>query len=155
MTGNCFNDLLNVDEETTPDELWIKTKEVIQKCAKRTLRKRPVKKKSEYLSFKTLQLIEERRKCTAKGERERSNRLTKEIRRMTRNDKNAQINRICEEIQENAHANQPQDLFRHVKNLTGKRVPKSEVVKYANGQILTECRRKQRQRPLCLSLIHI
>ena len=60
------------------------------------------------------------------------------IRRMTRNDKNAQINRICEEIQENAHANKPRDLFRHVKHLTAKRVPKSEVVKDANGQILTE-----------------
>ena len=138
MTGNCFNDLLNVDEETTPDELWIKTKEVIHKCAKRTLRKRPVKKKSEYLSSETLQLIDERRKCKAKGERERSNRLTKEIRRMTRNDKNTQINQICEEIQENAHANQPRDLFRHVKHLTGKTVPKLEVVKDANGQILTE-----------------
>ena len=57
---------------------------------------------------------------------------------MTRNDKSAQINRICEEIQKNAHANQPRDLFRHGKHLTGKRVPKSEVVKDANGQILTE-----------------
>ena len=72
MTGNCFNDLLNV-------LLWIKTKEMIHKCAKRTLRKRPVKKKSEYLSSETLQLIDERRKCKAKGERERTNRLTKEI----------------------------------------------------------------------------
>ena len=59
MTGNCFNDLLNIDEETTPDELWMKTKEVIHKCAKRTLRQRPVKKKSEYLSSETLQLIDE------------------------------------------------------------------------------------------------
>ena len=93
---NKFNELLLIEEEQAPDEMWSQIKDNIYKAAKENISVAKYKKNS-WISNSTLDLIDLKR--TAKRSRpEEYKRLWKEVRNACRKDKQEFVALQCERI---------------------------------------------------------
>ena len=63
------------------------------------------------MSEEALQIAEERRELTGKGERERYPQLNAEFQRIARRDKKAFLSNHCKEIEENNRVGKTRELF--------------------------------------------
>ena len=130
---NSFQVLLEKEEEWTPNELWEQTKEIISEAAQKNLPK-PKKSRSPWLSDEVGKLADDRRMIKAKGLQSEKDRrqykdLTKRIQRRTRQDKQAFLEEKCREVETHSSTNHSKDLYKAVKEITGKKTPKLNVVK--------------------------
>ena len=154
---NSFQVLLEKEEEWTPNELWEQTKEAISKAAQKNLPK-PKKSRSSWLSDEVGKLADERRLIKAKGlqssrDKKQYKDLSRRIQRRTRQDKQAFLEKKCKEVESHSLSNHSKDLFKAVKEITGKKTPKLNVVKAEDGEILTEDNQiKQRWKQYCQGL---
>ena len=69
--------------------LWMEVHNIVQEAVTKTIPKKKKCKKAEGVSEEALQIAEERREMTGKGERERYPQLKAEFQRIARRDKRA------------------------------------------------------------------
>ena len=74
---NRFKGLDLVDR--VPEELWVKFPNIVQEAVTKTILKKKKCKKTKWLSERTSQIAEERKKVKAKGEGERYTQLNAEF----------------------------------------------------------------------------
>ena len=124
--------------------------------AKEKLPQRKKQKNDDWISVETLALIEERRVLKAKhsyNNRQQIRNLTREIRRMTRKDKETFVKSKCSEIEEHMKKGRSKDLFKVIKDIVKTKMPQCSTVKDTNGKILTESEDiKRRWRTYCEEL---
>ena len=84
---NRFKSLDLIDR--VPDELWNEVRDLVQETGIKTISMEKKCKKAKWLSGEALQIAEERREMTGKGERERYPQLKAEFQRIARRDKRA------------------------------------------------------------------
>ncbi len=154
---NSFQMLLEQEEEWTPNELWEQTKTAITKAAQNNLPK-PRRPKSPWISEEVCRLAEERRLVKARGlqsenDRQQYRDLSRRIQCISRQDKQEFLEKKCQEVESHSSTNHSRDLFKAVKEITGKKTPKLNVVKDDRGEILTEGEEiKQRWQQYCQGL---
>ena len=90
------------------------------------------------LSEEALQITEKRIEAKGKGEKERYIHLNAEFQRIARRDKKAFISDQCKEIEENNRMRKTRDLFKKIRDTTGKFHVKMGSIKDRNGMDLTE-----------------
>ena len=116
------------------------------------------KSRAPWISYNVGALAEERRHVKTRGLQSEKDRgqykdLSRSIQRITRQDKQAFLERKCKEVESHSSTNHSRDLFKAVKEITGKRTPKLNVVKDDDGEILTESDQiKQRWQQYCQGL---
>ena len=131
-----FAFLLRVaEEEQTPNELWEEVKQVVNIAATKHVSKRK-KQKQPWLTNETLGVADERRQAKVACDRGRWERLNKEFTKSARDDKNAYIESKCREMEKDK-AN-PKKAFRILKEVTGKRSARTDVINDTEGMALTE-----------------
>ena len=139
-TRNRFSELLKSGAEETPDDLWLDLKTTILDSAKKTIPTQRRKKATPWLSQEVIDLSDERRQLKEAGLK--SSQLYKiissEIQQKARRDKNDHIKKVCQELEDHSQSNSSRNLFRSVKDLTGKSTARLAVIKDEDGKILTE-----------------
>ena len=139
-TRNRFSELLKSVAEETPDDLWLDLKTTILDSAKKTIPTQRRKKATPWLSQEVIDLSDERRQLKEAGLK--SSQLYKiissEIQQKARRDKNDHIKKLCQELGDHSQSNSSRNLFRSVKDLTGKSTARLAVIKDEDGKILTE-----------------
>ena len=96
---NRFKGLDLIDR--LPEELWTGVCNILQESVTKAILKKKKYKKVEWLFEEALQIAEERREATGKGERERYTQVNAEFQRIVRRDKKAFVDEKCKEIEEN------------------------------------------------------
>ena len=133
---NKFAALLRVaEEEQTPNELWEEAKEVINTAAKKHVSKRK-KQKQPWLTNETLGVADERRQAKVTGDRGRWERLNEEFTKSAREDKNAYMESKCREMEKDK--SNSKKAFRILKEVTGKRSVRTDVINDTEARALTE-----------------
>ena len=133
---NRFAALLMVAvEEQTPNELWEEAKEVVNSAAKKHVSKRK-KQKQPWLLNETLGVADERRQAKVTGDRGRWERLNKEFTKSARKHKNAYIESKCRHIEKDK--TNSKKAFRTLKEVTGKRSARNDVINDTEGRVLIE-----------------
>ena len=79
-----------------------------------------------------------KREVKGKGEKERYNHLNAEFQRIARRYKKAFLSDQCKETEENNRMGKTRDLFKKIRDTTGKFHVKMDTVKDRNGMDLTE-----------------
>ena len=123
------------EEEQTPNELWDEVKEVVNTAAKKHVSKRK-NQKQPWLTNETLGVADERRQAKVTCDRGRWERLNKEFTKSAREDKNAYIESKCREIEKDK--TNSKKAFRILKEVTGKRSTRTDVINDTEGRALTE-----------------
>ena len=140
---NKFQSLLEKDsEDSTPEELWQSIKEVVSKTAHRTL-PRCKKKKKPWLTGEVFRLADQRRNVKSQGLKNKDqcseySELSRRIQRQIRRDKTSFINMKCAAVERDCRTGNAKDMYKGIKDLTSKPVPRLNVLKDENGNILTE-----------------
>ena len=133
---NMFAALLRVAvEEQTPNELWEEAKEVVNSAAKKHVSKRKTQKQP-WLSNETLGVADERRQVKVTGDRGRWERHNKEFTKRARKHKNAYIENKCRQMEKDK--TNSKKAFRILKEVTGKRSARNDVINDTEGRVLTE-----------------
>ena len=96
---NRFKDLDLIDR--VPDELWNKTRDIVQDTVIKTIPVEKKCKKAKWLSGEALQIAVKSREAKSKGERERYKHLNAEFQRIAMRDKKSFLSYQCKEIEEN------------------------------------------------------
>ena len=109
---NQFKGLDLIDR--VPEELWMEVHNIVQEAVIKTIPKKKKCKKSKWLSEKTLQRTEKRRKVKRKGGKERYTHLNAECQRIARRDKKAFLSDQCKQIEENNRMGKTKDFSRKV-----------------------------------------
>ena len=84
-----------------PEELWMEVHNIVQEVVINTIPKKKKCKKAKWLSEEALQIAEQRREATGKGEKEGCICLNAEFQRIARRDKKASLSDQCKEIEDN------------------------------------------------------
>ena len=84
-----------------PEERWTEVPDTVQETGTKTIPKKKICKKAQWLSEKTLQIAEERREAKGKGETERYTHLNAEFQRTARRDKKVFLSDQCNKTEEN------------------------------------------------------
>ena len=111
---NTFKGLDLVD--SVPEELCMEAHNTVQEAANQTIPKEK-KKKVKWLSEEALQIAEERREVTSKGEKERHIQLNAEFRRTARRDKKAFSDEQCIATEENNRSRKTRGLIGKTGNI--------------------------------------
>ena len=133
---NKFNELLLIEEEQAPDEMWSQIKDNIYKAAKENI---PVAKykKNSWISNSTLDLIDLKR--TAKRSRpEEYKRLRKEVRNACRKDKQEFVTLQCERISQLDTQRRTTEMYSEIRKMTKAFSPKLNAIRDEKGKMLTE-----------------
>ena len=154
---NKFANILLVEEDKTPNELWEQTKQTITTAAKNNIARKK-NKRVHWISDETLKLINDRKRLKKNGvETEHQIYLYKDlcrrIQKSLRSDKRTNIDKQCDSINQFGHLNASRDFFRAVKNLTNKFHPRTDTVKDKEGNVKFESEDvKQRWKEYCSEL---
>ena len=105
--------------DTVPEELWTGICNILQQSVTKAILKKKKCKKVEWLFEEALQIAEERREATGKGERERYTQVNAEFQRIVRRDKKAFLDEKCKEIEENNRMRKTRDLFKTIGDTKG------------------------------------
>ena len=90
------------------------------------------------MSEEALQIAEERREMTGKGERERYTQQNSEFQRIARRDKKAFFNEQCKEIEESNRMGKARDLFKKIGDIKGTFHVRTGKIKDRNSKDPTE-----------------
>ena len=131
---NRFKGLDLVDR--VPEELWVEVCDIVQESGIKTIPKKMKCKKAKWLSEEVLQIAEERREATGKGEKERYIHLNAEFQRITRRDKKTFLSDQWKEIEENNIMGKTRDLFKKIRDPKGTFHTKMGTIKDRNGMDL-------------------
>jgi len=125
------------NNDTTPEEDFVKLKEMIGRTANEILPKHEGKAHKSWMNNEILHLMQERRK--AKQDFRKYNTLNKEIKRLCNVAHEKYLNEICEEA-EKLYNISPREAHKQIKNITGKFKTKNQTgcLKDKNGNILME-----------------
>ena len=121
-----------------PDELWMEVHDIVQETWIKTIPKKKKCKKAKRLSEEGLQIAVKRSKVKSKGEKEGHTHLNAEFQRTARRDKKAFFSNQYKEIEENNRMGKTRELFKKIKDTTGKFHAKMGLIKDRNGSDLTE-----------------
>ena len=121
-----------------PEDLQTEVHNTVWQVVIKTIPKKKKCKKSKWLSEKTLQRTEKRRKVKRKGGKERYTHLNAEFQRIASRDKRAFLSDQCKEIEENNRMGKTRDLFKKIKDTKGTFHAKMGSIKDRNGMDLTE-----------------
>ena len=91
-----------------------------------------------------LQIAVKRREVKSKGQKERYKHLNAEFQRKARRDKKAFLSDQCKEIEENNRMGKTRDLFKKIRDTTGKFHAKMGLIKDRNCMDLTDAEDKKR-----------
>ena len=78
--------------DRVPEGLWMEVSNIVQEAVTKTISNKKKCKKAKWLSEEALQIAQERREVTGKGERERHTQLNAKFQRKARRDKKAFLN---------------------------------------------------------------
>ncbi len=154
-TSNRFEELMLHEEETTPEELWTNIKTTIQDAAEKHVPLKRRNRSSPWLSQDVIDLADERRQLKEAGLQSSRlyRKLSYEIKQKSRRDKNNHIKHLCKDLETHCSNNNSSNLFRGVKDLTGKAPVKLAVLKDEDGKVLTEGEEiKERWKSYCEGL---
>src|SRR5713101_1227784 len=156
---NRFLDLMTYDDhEKTPEAMWQDIKNAILETAKSTIPLRKRSKEKDWISTNTLRTVDMKRKIKAMGlctekNKKKYRELNKAVKSQLRTDMEAHIRQQCDDLESKRITNKSRDHFTAVKNLTNTPLPKLNVVKDENGNILTESNEiKNRWKEYCENL---
>ena len=121
-----------------PEELWTEVRDIVQEAVIKTIPKKKKCKKAKWLSEEALQIAEQRREATGKGEKEGYICLNAEFQRIARRDKKAFLSDKCKEIEENNRMGKTRGLFKKIRDTKGTFHAKLGTIKDRNGTDLTE-----------------
>ncbi|XP_072019722.1 uncharacterized protein [Amphiura filiformis] len=144
-------------EESTPEELWQNIKKAVTETAQGTL-PRCKRKKKPWLTEEVFKLADQRRKVKANGLKNKDQRgeyreLNRKIQQQIRRDKTSFITKKCAEVEKDSVSGNTKDMYKNIKALTSKPVPRLNVLKDENGTILTEVEEiKSRWKQYCEKL---
>ena len=134
---NRFTPLFHLaEEERKPNEVWEEIRNAIQTTANEKIGKRK-KQKTPWITTKTLSLADERRKAKVKGDRAQWKTLNTEVSSSAREDKNSYLEGKCLEMEREKDKNS-REVFKIVKEITGKWVSRTDVINDERGKTLTE-----------------
>ena len=105
-----------------PEELWMKVHNIVQEVVTKTIPKKKKCKKAKWLSEEALQIAEEIREVSSKGERERYIQLNAVgciTQRIARRWKKAFLNEQCKEIEENNRMGKTRGLSKKTGDIKG------------------------------------
>ena len=96
------------------------------------------------MSEEALQIAVKRREVKSKGEKERYKHLNAEFQKIARRDRKTFLSDQCKEIEENNRMGKTRDLFKKIRDTTGKFHAKMGTIKDRNTMDLTEAERLKR-----------
>lgn len=138
---NRFSTLLTMTEEKEPEEIANDIKTIFREEAEKHLRKRE-RKHQPWISIETLKKIAERKELKKRKNEEsirlRYNEMNKLIKKLCKWDKQKYIEAKCKKIEDCMAENRNQEMFKEIKNMTGKFQPRLGVIKDKNGKTLTD-----------------
>ena len=97
------------------EELWTEVHNIVQEVVIKTIPKKKKCKKLKWLSKGALQIAEDTREVTCKGEKERYTHLNAEFQRIARRDKKTFLSEQCKEIEESNRMGKTRDLFKKIR----------------------------------------
>ena len=100
--------------------------------------------KAKWLSGEALQIAVKRREVKNKGEKEKYKHLSTDFQRIARRDKKAFLSDQCKEIEANNRMGKTRDLFKKIRDTTGKFHAKMGLIKDRNCMDLTDAEDKKR-----------
>src|SRR5271155_2310877 len=136
---NKFNALNLVDRE--PDELWQEIKTIVTDAAVKHIPSAKCKKRPPWLSAEAVAIAAKRRKLKCEGaDRAKMQQTNSAFQKQARKDKANFITKTCIELECEGRAGRTRELFKKVKEITGKFTPRNAVLYDTNGKSLTEAK---------------
>ena len=116
-----------------PEDLWQEMITIVQEEAEKHVPKTMKKKKTPWLSKEAIEIAEERRllKKTA-ASNEEIQKLNICFQRQARRDKETYLRGVCTQIEQDDKRGRTRDLFKKIKDITGKFKPRTSVIKDKN-----------------------
>ena len=121
-----------------PDELWEEIKNTISERAEKYISKPGKNIKSKWISDEAIKIAQDRRLAKNKKDLIKVRKLTTEFQRQVRKDKENYLNCECQELEENNKKGKTRDLFKKIREITGKFISKLGGLKNKKGKNLTE-----------------
>ena len=134
---NRFEALNLIEGESTPQELWQQTKDILLGTAKDLLSAKSKPSSNRWISDATVQKAEEKRKAKSTNPT-KYKQLKAEVQRMVRRDKQAFTDNVCSQIEAQSKKGNTRELFKQVRRLTNERKVTLNMIKSENGDTLIE-----------------
>ena len=117
-----------IDRE--PEELWQEVEAIVKDEAKNNIPKARKPKKSKWLSKVAIDIADKRREAK-KGQAhpDKVRKLNAEFQHQARKDKEDYLNRACKEIEDENRKGKTRDLFKKIREITGKYKPRIGGIK--------------------------
>ncbi|KAL0879221.1 hypothetical protein ABMA27_003004 [Loxostege sticticalis] len=126
-------------EVETPDQLWERSKRLIEDAAQKSKPPAETRKRQHWISDETVALVEERRRVKSQGADVRTlNKLSAEIQTACRRDQNAQLQNICAEVEAHADKHEDRDLHRKIRSITKTLSSRTWAIENSQGETMTE-----------------
>lgn len=114
-------------------------KAAIKETAEKHVLKVRKKLKAPWLTNKTTEIVKKRREIKAKGiDKSACQKLNQDFQKQARQAKEAHLHGICNKLEDDSKAGRAKELFKRVKEVTGKFVPKRSGIKNKDGCLLSE-----------------
>ena len=124
-----------------PEEMWQEIKNAALRSAATYVPKATRGKKKPWLSEAALRIADKRRKTKASGVgKEAVKKLNANFQRQARRDKEQFIANICEQLERDNKQGKSRDLFKKVKEITGKFIPRKGTLTGKGGESLQEAK---------------
>lgn len=133
---NRFAALEGLSVERDPNAKWSNIKNALEDAAREILSCQE-KKKKQWISDETWELIKEKRAVKNKDE-EQYKVLNKEVQRKLRKDRQDDIDRLCEDLERNERIGNSRTVFSIVRKFTQKFQPRQVAIKSKDGIKLTD-----------------
>jgi hypothetical protein len=134
---NRLEALEMMDEPRSPEELWMKTKEILLDTAKEVVGFKKRVSKKTWISSDTFELINEKREAKHKDP-VKYKELKAEVQRRLRLDKQKQIEDMCDELETANRRGNMRGLFQTARTLTQTFQPRLHCIQSASGQNVTD-----------------
>ena len=134
---NRFEALGFLEDEKSPNDLWIQTKEILLDSAEKTVGLKRRSKCKAWISGHTFELIDEKRKAK-QTDPAKYKVLKKEVQKELRQDKQRQLDEMCDDLETANRRGNMRCLFRTVKSLTHKFQPQLHCIQSASGENITD-----------------
>ena len=121
--------------DVDPDQQWGTIKEIVQASARLALATRPRKHKP-WISWNTMQLIEEKRKLGRSDVRYKS--LNGQVKKSVKADRQAAMEEACQGIERAAEKHDSRRVFEGLRRILKKVVPRNLTVRDERGILVTE-----------------
>jgi len=126
-------------DDKEPDELWEDIKMAVNETAAKQVPRRKYKKRKAWISQQAIDIAEERRKMKKLGKsKEDIQVLNRRFQRQVRQDKEQYISEMCKDIENENNLGRTRDIFKKIKDITGKFTPRNGCLRSKDGKNLTE-----------------